>query len=122
MRYLSFQKSWKQNSKYVKGDLTKDGPWLDQSLLLTRSKEEADPPLTQVLFDPTQRYFFLTRKEKIEKFDIFRGNFQIQTQTINVWPDPSHKNWPDLTQVKNFWPGPITRFNSLPVESNSDKK
>jgi len=28
--------------------------------------------------------------------------FQIQTQTINGWPNPSHKNWPDPTRVKNF--------------------
>jgi len=34
--------------------------------------------------------------------------FQIQTQTINGWPDPSHKKLtrPDLGQ--KFWPGPIT--------------
>jgi len=37
-------------------------------LLLTCCKKEADHALTQVLFDLTQR-------EKIEKFDVFRGNF-----------------------------------------------
>jgi len=46
----------------------------DLSLLLTRSKKEANPPLTRVLFDPTQRDFF-DQREKVEKFDIFRENF-----------------------------------------------
>jgi len=37
------------------------------------------------------------------------------TWTTDVWPDltrpdPSNKNWPDLTQVKNFWLGPIYSF------------
>jgi len=27
----------------------------------------------------------------MEKFDIFREIFQIQTQTINGWPDPYQK-------------------------------
>jgi len=36
----------------------RDGPWPDPSLLLTRSIWEADPQLTWVLFDPTQRDFF----------------------------------------------------------------
>jgi len=31
--------------------------------------------LTRVLSDPDPKQFLLTRKEKIEKFDIFRGNF-----------------------------------------------
>jgi len=25
-----------------------------------------------------------------------------------TWPDPSNKNWPEPSRVKNFWPGPIT--------------
>jgi len=37
--------------------------------------------------------------------------FTIQTQTIIVWPDPSYKNWPDLTWVKHFWPQPITNYS-----------
>jgi len=40
-----------------------------------RSKLEADTPLTWVLFDPNRRDFFWSEVEKIEKFDIFRGNF-----------------------------------------------
>jgi len=50
---------------------------------------EADPSLTQVLFDPTRRV-------KIEKFGIFRGNFPNldSNQKWLTWPDPSNKNWP----------------------------
>jgi len=44
--------------------LSRDGPWPNLSILLTRSKKEADPSLTQVLFDPT-RWGFLIRREKI---------------------------------------------------------
>jgi len=48
---------------------------------------------------------FLTRREKIEKFGIFRGHFpNPQAQTKDGWPEPTRaiKNWPDLTLVKNF--------------------
>jgi len=37
---------------------------------------EANLPSTRVLSDPTRRDFFLTpKRKKIEKFDVFRGNF-----------------------------------------------
>jgi len=47
---------------------------------------------------------FLIQREKIEKFGIFWGNFQTQTQIKDGWPDPARttKNWPDPTWVKNF--------------------
>jgi len=80
--------------------------------------------------DPTQpgptlwpRYFltqpeeiFLIRRENIEKFDIFRGGiFQIQTQTINGWPeptrpDPSHKKLTRRDPGQKF----LTRTHHLP--------
>jgi len=47
---------------------------------LTRSKKDAVPSLTQVLFDPVQVIFFLPEGQKIEKFGIFREIFQIQTK------------------------------------------
>jgi len=53
---------------------------------LTRRKKEADPPLTWVLFDPMQRDF-LTRREKIESFDIFRGNFPNPNQKWLTRPE-----------------------------------
>jgi len=52
----------------------RDGSWPDPSILLTRSKEEANPSLTRVFFNMTQ-WYFLTWREKIWKFGIFRGNF-----------------------------------------------
>jgi len=47
----------------------------------------------------------LTRREKIEKFEIFRGNF----------PNPNHV-WltqPHPIQVKKFDPGPSLMFHVL---------
>jgi len=37
--------------------------------------------------------------------------FQNQPQTINDWPDPSHKKT-DPTRVKNFWHGHITMIDT----------
>jgi len=48
---------------------------------LTRSKQEADPFLTWVLFDLTRRDFFLTQGEKIEKLAFLGEIFQAQTQS-----------------------------------------
>jgi len=45
---------------------------------------------TQVLFDPTPKRFFLTQREKMEKFDIFMWIFPIQKQN-HKWltrPEP----------------------------------
>jgi len=63
---------------------------------LTRSKKDAVPSLTQVLFDPVQVIFFLPEGQKIEKFGIFRGNFPnpnqrwlTQPEQQKIDPDPS---------------------------------
>jgi len=40
------------------------------------------------------------RGKKLKNLMFLGEIFQIQSQTINGWPDPSHKK---------FWPGPITR-------------
>jgi len=44
--------------------------------------------------------------------------FQIQTQTFILMADPTGatKNWPDLTRVKNFWPGYPSLKSSLANE------
>jgi len=50
---------------------------------------------------------FWPKEEKLEKFDVFRGNFPNPNHRWLPWSDPSLKK---LTRpkVKNFWPGPIT--------------
>jgi len=84
--------------------------------------------------DPTRAYFwhavnkrptrlwpgyYSTRSEEIffdpkEKKLTFLGEiFQILTQTINGWPDP--------TQVKNIWPRPITSLLDLLVMALGQK-
>jgi len=55
-----------------------------------------------VLFDPTWRDFVLTQREKLEKFDFFRGNF----------PNPNYR-WltrPDLTRATKKWPNQGQNF------------
>jgi len=64
----------------------------------------------RVLSDLTRRDFFLTRRAKIEKFDVLGEIFQNQTLTRDGWPDLIRAK--KMTQVKNFWPGPITTLNS----------
>jgi len=62
-----------------------------------RPTQEADPPLTRVLSDPTQRDFFWSEGKKIENFDIFRGNFPNSNPNLKLTrpgskifdPDPS---------------------------------
>jgi len=66
----------------------RDGPWPDPSLLLTRSKTRLWPRyfLTRPwrdLFDP--------KGKKLKNLTLLGENFQIQTQTINGWPNPSHQ-------------------------------
>jgi len=56
------------------------GPGL--SLLLTRSKQEANPPLTRVLSDP-DKIFFDPKGKKLKNLTFLGEIFQIQTQTIN---------------------------------------
>jgi len=92
----------------------RDGPWPNPNILLNN----------KVLFDPTQRYFFWPEGKKIEKFDVLGEIFQIQTLTINGWPEPTRatKNWPDPTRVKIFWPGPITAIVGLIVNKSTKKK
>jgi len=55
------------------------------------NKRPARPPLTQVLFDPTRRIFFWPNGEKLKNLTFLGEIFQIQTQTINGWPDPGQK-------------------------------
>jgi len=68
-------------------------------------------PLTWVLSDLTRK-IFLTRREKTENLTFLVKIFQTQTQTqtMDGWPNPSHKKLtrPYLGQI--FWPGPITTF------------
>jgi len=49
---------------------------------LTRSKQEANLPLTRVLLDPTKEIFF-ARREKIENLTFLVKIFQTLTQTID---------------------------------------
>jgi len=61
-------------------------------------------------FSTWPKEIFFDLKEKIEKFYILEEIFQIQTQTINGWPNQTRPEPQkiDPTRVKNFWPGPIT--------------
>jgi len=66
---------------------------------LTRSKKEADPALTQVLFDPTWWELFWAVGQKIETCVIFGGKF----------PDPNpHQKMADPTrpEQQKFDPDP----------------
>jgi len=65
------------------------------SILLTPSKWESKPPLNQVFFDPIRRDFYGKS---------FKPNLKIADLTQ---PNPSSKNSPDSTRIKNSWPGPI---------------
>jgi len=63
---------------------TKDGPWPDPSILLTRSKVEGWPVFDSGTFWPDLQRFYLTRSEKLG----FLGEiFQTQTQTKDGWPN-----------------------------------
>jgi len=55
---------------------------------LTRSKDKANPPLTQVLFDPTWRDFFDPKGKKSKKFDVFRENFLNPNHKWLTQPEP----------------------------------
>jgi len=88
----------------------RDGPWPDLSLLLTAVNNR--PTRLQPKYFPTwpEEFFFDSKGKKLKNLTFLVDTFQIQTQTINGWPNPTRatKNWPDPTQVKNFWPEPIT--------------
>jgi len=51
-----------------------------------------------VIFDPNRRDFFEPERKNIKNLTILGEIFQIQTQSIDGWPDP--------TWVKNFDPDP----------------
>jgi len=52
---------------------------MDPSLLLTRSKKEANLPLARVLFDLIRRDFFEPKGKKLKFFTFLGEIFQIQT-------------------------------------------
>jgi len=106
-------------------DFQSDSP-ASTSIWTLEWKVEMGPDLIRAYFWPIvnkrptrlRPRYFLTRpqeiffdpKVKIEKFDVFRGKFPNSNPNHKwlTWPDPSHKNWPDPTLVKKFWPLPIT--------------
>jgi len=83
----------------------RDGPWPDPSILLTRSKLEADPPLTQVLFDPTRSDFFLTKKKKLKNLVFLGEIFQLEQQKI----DQTQPGSKFLTRTHHYSPCPSTQ-------------
>jgi len=89
-------------------------------------KQEMGPDLTQAYFwpaenkrptrlrlgyFPTRRDFFWLEGKKIEKFDIFKGNFP-NSNPNHIWLTQPKPQKIDPTRVKNFWPGPITTANN----------
>jgi len=56
--------------------------------------------------------FFDPKGKKLKNLTFLGEIFQILTQTINGWPDPTQdtKNWPNPTRVKIFWSGTIITF------------
>jgi len=62
-----------------------------------------DLPLTQVLFDLTRSDFFYPKCKKYKNLTFLGEIFQ--TQTIDGWPNPSHKKftWPILGQKFLTW-------------------
>jgi len=71
---------------------------------------------TRVLSDPTRSNFFWPERKKIEKLDIFGGNSNPNHKWL-TWPDPTEPQKIDSTWPgsKNFWPGPITIPDPLPL-------
>jgi len=93
---------------FICGFVVRDGPWPDPTWAYFWPA--VNKRLTHLWPDPKR--FFLTRREKIEKFDSFRGNFPNSNPNHKWLPDPTQatKNWPDLTRVKNFDPDPSLDF------------
>jgi len=65
-------------------------------------------------FLPHPKRYFLTHREKIEKINIFRGNFP-NPNSNHRWPTRPDQAWPkpqniDPTRVKNFWPWPAVKL------------
>jgi len=98
-------------------------------LKLELSPDPTQPDWTQAYFwlavnkRPTclwPRYFltrpkdiFLIQREKNWKFDAFRGNFP-NSNPNHKWLTHPEPQKIDPTWVNNFWPGPITYWNSNP--------
>jgi len=64
------------------------------------------PDPTRAYLWPDPKIFFWPEGEKIE-------NWTFLGEIFHEWltrPNPTRatKNWPDMTRIKNFWPGPIT--------------
>jgi len=82
---------------------SRDGPWPDPTRAYFWPAVKRPTRLRPGYF-PTQpeEIFFDPKGKKLKNLTFLGEIFQIQTQTINGWPDP--------TWVKNFWPGPITTW------------
>jgi len=93
------------NNLYIR-----DGPWPYPTLFLTRNKIRGWPALDRVPFDPTRRDFFWSSEgKKIEKFDVFRGNF----------PNTNHR-WltrPDLARATKNWPYPTRSHHYVYIQT-----
>jgi len=91
----------------------------ESSLLLTRSKKEADPPLTWILSDPIRRDFFWPKGKKTEKFDVFRGNFP-NSNPNHKWLTRLKPQKTDLTQPwsKIFDPDPSLAYRFHLIVTN----
>jgi len=96
---------------------SKDGPWPDPTRAYFWPTVNKRPTRLQPGYFPTQpEEIFIDPKGKKLKNLTFLGQiFQIQTQTINGWPDPTR---PDPSRKKltrpnpgqKFWPKPITNL------------
>jgi len=87
---------------------SRDGPWLNPSIILTLSRLEANLSLTKVHFDPIRSNFFGTEEKKIGKFGIRSGNFPNPNQRWLTWQE-HQKNFdlnsslPNSTKGQTFW-------------------
>jgi len=74
---------------------SRDGPWPE--LTFDPQSIRGRPAFDPGTFRPDQTRFFLTQREKIQTFDIFRGNFpNLNPNHIGlIRPNPNHKK---LTQ------------------------
>jgi len=98
----------------------RDGPWPDPTLAyFWPAVNKGQPAFDLGTFWPNPNRFFWPKRKKIENL-IFLGEiFQIQTQTINGWHDPSHKKLirPDLGQKiltqTHHWSGPISPYSVI---------
>jgi len=79
---------------------TRDGPWPDPTRAYFWPAVNKRPTRLQHGYLPTQpkAIFFAPKGKKLNNLIFLRGIFEIQTQTINGWPNP--------TRVKTFDPDP----------------